>query len=143
MTMPLPKKTWIRGGLLAGVGTLLVALACWAPGPTDARDESAESAVEAASRSLEKTTPGHIESLVRDIVRMRLDDGQLDSCKLTMQELTMVRQAFIFTLTTMLHGRVPYPKDESKDKQPRTPSRERQGTQETNGMVDDASSATG
>ena len=100
-------------------------------------------AVEAASRSLEKTTPGHIENLVRDIVRMRLDDGQLDSCKLTMQELTMVRRAFIFTLTTMLHGRVPYPKDESKDKQPRTPSRERQGNQETNGMVDDASSATG
>jgi TonB family protein len=43
MTMPLPKKPWIRGGLLAGVGALLVALACWAPGPTDGKDESTES----------------------------------------------------------------------------------------------------
>lgn len=74
-------------------------------------------AVEAASRSLEKTTPGHIENLVTDIVRMRLDDGQLDECKLTMQELTKVRRAFVFTLTTMLHGRIPYPKDENTDKQ--------------------------
>ncbi len=79
-------------------------------------------AVEAASRSLEKTTPGHIESLVADIVRMRLDDGQLDDCKLTMQELTKVRRAFVFTLTTMLHGRIPYPKDENKDKQPTKPA---------------------
>lgn len=39
MTMPFPKKPWIRGVLLAGVGAVLVALACWAPGPTDAQDE--------------------------------------------------------------------------------------------------------
>jgi bla regulator protein BlaR1 len=39
MTMPFPKKPWIRGVLLAGVGAVLVALACWAPGPTNAQDE--------------------------------------------------------------------------------------------------------
>jgi putative nucleotidyltransferase with HDIG domain len=73
-------------------------------------------AVEAASRSLEKVTPGHIENLVADIVRMRIEDGQLDACDLKMCELTEVRRAFVFTLTNMLHARVPYPKNETKHK---------------------------
>jgi len=49
MTMPLPHKPWMRGVLLAGVGAVLVALACWAPGPTDAQDEDTASPLEAAS----------------------------------------------------------------------------------------------
>jgi len=46
MTMPLPKRTWIRGGLLGGGGVVLFALACWAPGPTDAKDQGAEPVAE-------------------------------------------------------------------------------------------------
>jgi cyclic-di-AMP phosphodiesterase PgpH len=117
-------------------------------GPRPSTRESAiiclADAVEAASRSLEKTTPGHIEGLVRDIVRMRLDDGQLDACGLTMQDLSSVRRAFVFTLTTMLHGRVPYPKDETRDKQQsRTSSRERPANRDGNGVADAAGSNTG
>ncbi len=78
-------------------------------------------AVEAASRSLEKPTPGHIETLVNDIVRQRLDDGQLDECALSLLELSQIRRAFVFTLTTMLHGRLAYPKNELKDSKPPTP----------------------
>lgn len=73
-------------------------------------------AVEAASRSLEKPTPGHIENLVHEIVHKRLNDGQLDECALSLQDLSKVRKAFVFTLTTMLHGRIAYPKDEPADK---------------------------
>ncbi len=117
------------------------------PGPKPSTRVSAiiclADAVEAASRSLEKTTPGHIESLVSDIVRMRLDDGQLDACELTMKELSMVRRAFVFTLTTMLHGRIPYPKDESKDKQQaKAASRERPAGQGSNGLVAEPSATT-
>jgi TonB family protein len=46
MTMPLPKRTWIRGGLLGGGGVVLFALACWAPGPTDEKDQGAEPVAE-------------------------------------------------------------------------------------------------
>ena len=47
MTMPFPKKPWIRGLLLAGVGGVLVAVACWAPGPTDVQlEEPVPQAVE-------------------------------------------------------------------------------------------------
>jgi putative nucleotidyltransferase with HDIG domain len=73
-------------------------------------------AVEAASRSLEKPTPSHIDNLVNEIVYKRLDDGQLDECELSLLELSKVRKAFVFTLTTMLHGRIAYPKDDPADK---------------------------
>jgi putative nucleotidyltransferase with HDIG domain len=90
-------------------------------GPKPATRESAvinlADAVEAASRSMEKTTPSHIEGLVSDIVDARLADGQLDDCDLTLRDLVKVKGAFVFTLSNMLHGRVAYPKDENRDKQ--------------------------
>ena len=91
------------------------------PGPKPSTRESAiialADAVEAASRSMEKTTPTHIENLVNTIVNMKLKDGELDECNLALIELTRVKRSFVFTLTNMLHGRVPYPKDEDRDKQ--------------------------
>jgi TonB family protein len=42
MTMPFPKKPWVRGVLLTIVGGFLVAVACWAPSPTDIQEEDAE-----------------------------------------------------------------------------------------------------
>lgn len=78
---------------------------------------------EAASRSLDKPTPVRIENLISDIFNSRLRDGQLDECNLTLAELNIIKQSFIFSLTNMLHGRVAYPKDENKsDKQPNNSS---------------------
>ena len=71
--------------------------------------------VEAASRSMEKPTPGRIENLVDDIVDARLQDDQLDDCDLTFAQLKAIKRAFVFALTNMLHGRVPYPKDEDRN----------------------------
>ncbi|MDD3276046.1 MAG: HDIG domain-containing protein, partial [Kiritimatiellales bacterium] len=77
---------------------------------------------EAASRSLEKPTPVRITNLISDIFESRLRDGQLDECTLTLSELNKIKQAFIFSLTNMLHGRVAYPKNEnSSDKPAETP----------------------
>jgi putative nucleotidyltransferase with HDIG domain len=79
-------------------------------------------ALEAASRSIEKTTPAHIEGLVDEIVSSRISDGQLDNCSLTMEQLTRIRNSFARSLTSMLHGRTPYPKNENRDKQPTDPA---------------------
>ncbi len=78
-------------------------------------------AVEAASRSLEKPTPGHLETLVADIFRSRIEDGQLDDCQLSLVELSRIRQTFVFTLANMLHGRVAYPVHENHDLKIPTP----------------------
>jgi putative nucleotidyltransferase with HDIG domain len=77
---------------------------------------------EAASRSLEKPTPVRITNLISDIFDARLRDGQLDECRLTLADLNKIKQAFVFSLTNMLHGRIAYPKDENhSDKPAETP----------------------
>ena len=87
------------------------------PGPKPSSPESAivflADAIEAASRSMEKTTASHIESLVQEITNIRVKDGQFDACSLTFSDLSKLKRSFVFTLTNMLHGRVPYPKDEN------------------------------
>lgn len=70
---------------------------------------------EAASRSLEKPTPGAVETLVREIFRKKIRDGQLDDANLTMRELAGIRRSFVKTLSSMMHGRIAYPKEEARD----------------------------
>lgn len=70
--------------------------------------------VESASRSLEKPTPQKIEQLVNDLIAQRIADQQLDECDLTLAELKTIGERFRFTLMTMLHTRIAYPKQDSK-----------------------------
>ena len=70
--------------------------------------------VESASRSLEKPTPQKIEQLVNELIEERIADRQLDECDLTLGELTIIAERFRFTLMTMLHSRIAYPRQETK-----------------------------
>jgi putative nucleotidyltransferase with HDIG domain len=69
-------------------------------------------ASEAAARSIEKPTPQKISNLMDDIFAMKIRDGQMDYANLTMAQINVVKQSFIFSLSNMLHGRIPYPKDD-------------------------------
>ncbi|MEM7671857.1 MAG: HDIG domain-containing metalloprotein [Verrucomicrobiota bacterium] len=73
--------------------------------------------VEAASRSLKKITPMAIDELIDNIVKDRIDDGQLDECPITMNEIARIKRSFSFTILNMMHSRVVYPKKESIDKE--------------------------
>ncbi|MBV9618244.1 MAG: HDIG domain-containing protein, partial [Verrucomicrobia bacterium] len=88
------------------------------PGPKPQTKESAivslADIVESASRSLEKPTPQKIEQLVNELIEERIADGQLDECDLTLGELRKIAERFRFTLMTMLHTRIAYPKGDSK-----------------------------
>lgn len=96
------------------------------PGPKPRSRESAiiclADPVEAASRTMKKTGPSHIEGMINDIIMTRLRDGQLDDCSLSFSELTKIRRSFVFTLTSMMHARVPYPENEDRDKQQPNPA---------------------
>src|SRR5260370_24230803 len=70
--------------------------------------------VESASRSLEKPTPQKIEQLVNELIEERIADGQLDECDLPLGELRVIAKRFRFTLMTMLHTRIAYPRHELK-----------------------------
>jgi TonB family protein len=79
MTMPLPKNPWVRGALLGAAGAVLVAVACWAPGPTDtATDPSATtelpvSSDEGAGVAVEQMRPVFTPYTVLPEVRNRTE----------------------------------------------------------------------
>jgi membrane-associated HD superfamily phosphohydrolase len=75
--------------------------------------------VESASRSLSKPTPQKVEQLINELIEERIADGQLDECDLTLGDLRIIAKRFRFTLMTMLHSRIAYPKPESKYATPR------------------------
>ncbi|RKX37181.1 MAG: hypothetical protein DRP64_17575, partial [Verrucomicrobia bacterium] len=68
-------------------------------------------ASEAAARSIEKPTPKKIANMMDEIFATKIRDGQMDHASLTMAEINTVKQSFVFSLSNMLHGRIPYPKD--------------------------------
>ena len=88
------------------------------PGPKPQTKESAiislADMVESASRSLEKPTPQKIDQFVNELIDQRIADRQLDECELTLSELRIIAERFRFTLMTMLHTRIAYPKPDTK-----------------------------
>lgn len=80
--------------------------------------------VEAASRSLERTTNSAIENLVDNIVRGKIDDEQLDNCQLSFIDVATIKRTFTTTLSNILHPRIAYPKDDdTKESQNEDPPR--------------------
>jgi len=83
------------------------------PGPKPQTKEACvlmlADAVEGACRALVEPTPSRIEGVVNDIAMKRLLDGQFDESGLTLQELRIVQDSLIKSLTAVYHGRVKYP----------------------------------
>ena len=69
--------------------------------------------VESASRALVDPAPARIESLVHDLATKRLLDGQFDECGLTLQELHLLEESLVKSLTAVYHGRVKYPEHQT------------------------------
>ena len=89
------------------------------PGPRPQTKEAAivslADTIESASRSLERPTPQRIDDLVQDLVRDRIESGQLDDTPLTIAEIWRAAESFRFTLVNMLHSRIAYPRREQRD----------------------------
>lgn len=66
-------------------------------------------AVEAAVRSLPNPNLDSIRSMVRKIIRDKLNDGQLDDCDLTFKDLNVVANSFCNVLGGVYHKRIEYP----------------------------------
>jgi len=65
--------------------------------------------VEAAAKALDRPTPVQLEQLVRNMIRERLEDGQLDESGLTLADLEKITREFTRVLCGMYHVRVEYP----------------------------------
>ncbi|MFC3882964.1 HD family phosphohydrolase [Bacillus songklensis] len=83
------------------------------PGPKPQTKEAAvvgiADSVEAAVRSLTNPTPEKIESLVRSIIKDRLQDEQFNECDITLKELDLVTTSLCETLNGIFHSRIEYP----------------------------------
>jgi putative nucleotidyltransferase with HDIG domain len=64
--------------------------------------------VEAATKSTEKMSPARLENLVANLVRERVEDGQLDACELTFRDVNKIVTSFVQTLTAVRHQRIEY-----------------------------------
>ncbi len=78
-------------------------------------------AVEAAVRSLEKPDIFKVEDIIDKIINKRLQDGQLDECPLTMDELRRIKgevngtAGMLPVIRGIYHIRVEYPDDKSAE----------------------------
>ena len=73
--------------------------------------------IEAAVRSSDNKSREGIESLIRYLIKTKIEDGQLDNSDLSLGEIEKIIQAFLNTLQGMYHERIKYPKlDEARKK---------------------------
>ncbi|MDP6418065.1 MAG: HDIG domain-containing protein [Candidatus Krumholzibacteria bacterium] len=95
------------------------------PGPKPSSPETAvlmlADTVEAMARSLDDPTAAKIRSQVKLAIETRLQDGQLEQCGLSIEDLAKIRESFITTLLSIYHPRIRYPSD------PEVPMEERAG----------------
>ncbi len=66
--------------------------------------------VEAAARSLEEVNPLKIREMVKEMIRRRFEDGQLDECDIKRKDLEKIEEVFIPILISQFHGRPEYKK---------------------------------
>ncbi|GAA3403801.1 HD family phosphohydrolase [Paenibacillus hodogayensis] len=85
------------------------------PGPKAQSKEAAiigiADGVEAAVRSLRSPSIEQIDTMVRKIIKERLDDGQFNECDLTLKELDTIAKTLNEALLGIFHSRIEYPAD--------------------------------
>ncbi len=83
------------------------------PGPKPRSKESAiimlADTIEAASRSMDDISEESVTEMINKLVAEKTEDGQLDECQLTFQELGIVKKTMAKALLVTRHLRVKYP----------------------------------
>ncbi|MEK9657699.1 MAG: HDIG domain-containing metalloprotein [bacterium] len=82
------------------------------PGPKPHFKESGilmlADSIEAGIRSLKKPSLNKIESTVDEIIKDKIQDGQLDNCPLNLKEIATIKESFLQVLKGMHHKRLDY-----------------------------------
>ncbi|WP_439813671.1 HD family phosphohydrolase [Zavarzinia sp. CC-PAN008] len=84
------------------------------PGPRPVTRESGilllADSVEAATRALKDPAPAEVRARVASVIRGKVEDRQLDDCRLTLGDLARIEEAFARVLTLgIYHARIEYP----------------------------------
>jgi putative nucleotidyltransferase with HDIG domain len=65
--------------------------------------------IEAASRTLSEPSYQKLENLVGRLIDEKVDEGQLNNCSLTFQDLRIIKENFLNILIGVHHNRIKYP----------------------------------
>lgn len=88
------------------------------PGPKPNSKETAiimlADACESAVRTIEDPDKAKVEIVIDNIIRFRLEDGQLDESNLTFSDIKKIKEAFLNILIGQHHRRIKYPKQEEQ-----------------------------
>jgi len=83
------------------------------PGPKPQTKETGivmlADAIEASTRVIEDPTPQKLENKIREVIRSRFIEGELDECDLTLKDLTKIKESFLKILIGIHHHRIKYP----------------------------------
>ncbi len=79
--------------------------------------------IEAAVRSMPDPTPQSIEAFIEQLVRGKLEDGQLSDSPLTLRDIDKICEAFTTVLIGVFHERIEYPTLEIHKTEPKEPAR--------------------
>jgi len=83
------------------------------PGPKPQTKEAAlvmlADSTEAAVRSIKEPNKKNIEEMIRNVIKGKLQDGQLDECGLTLKDLNTIAIAFSSVIMGIYHERIEYP----------------------------------
>ena len=66
-------------------------------------------AIEAAARTVDEPSRDKYEAIVQRVMNVKLRQGQLDECGLTMENLRVIQSTLIDTLCNANHNRIKYP----------------------------------
>ena len=98
--------------------------------------------IEAATRAQANPSPEKMEQLIRRLVREKLDDGQLNDCPLTFNDLDKICATFCTVLTGVFHERIEYPDVAIPPRTPESASEAIDGEVETPGAGDSDAEVT-
>ncbi|MBI9071998.1 MAG: HDIG domain-containing protein [Melioribacteraceae bacterium] len=86
------------------------------PGPKPNTKETAivmmADACESAVRAMTEPTPQKIENIIGNLVKYRIDDGQLENTPLTFEDISKIKSSFYNILIGQHHKRIRYPKQD-------------------------------
>jgi len=89
------------------------------PGPRPQTKEAAlvmlADSVQAAVQSIDNPGKGQIEQIVREVVRSKMEDEQLQDCHLTFKDLEKIMQTFTMVLGGLHHARIVYPEQVAQE----------------------------
>ena len=89
------------------------------PGPRPSTKETAlvmlADACESTVRSMTEPDAKKVENVINNLVKIRVEDGQLNDCPLTFKDITKIKKSFLNVLIGQHHKRIRYPKQDEME----------------------------